>query len=95
MRDSLAQSERTKSQNLAPARGEGKKRRNQCRNITTSASVVCWATLDASGVLRVVVLNKDQSASGKVFITLSGNYGHGQLKLLSAPSASSTTGVTY
>ena len=46
-------------------------------------------------VLRVVVLNKDQSASGKVFITLSGNYGHGQLKLLSAPSASSMTGVTY
>jgi hypothetical protein len=64
-------------------------------NITTSANVVCWATIDAAGVVRIVAENKDQSSSGNVSVTVPGTYGNGTLKYLTAPSASSTTGVTY
>jgi hypothetical protein len=61
---------------------------------TTSANVSIWATIDASGVVRVLVINKDQSASGNVNITLSG-FGNGILSRLVAPSVSSETGVTW
>lgn len=62
--------------------------------VTTSANVSVWATKDASGVVRVLVINKDQSLSGTVNITLTG-FGIAQLSRLTAPSVSSTTGVVY
>ena len=61
---------------------------------TTSANVSIWATIDAAGIVRVVVLNKDETNSGTVNITLAG-YGSASLKTLTAASVTATTGVSY
>lgn len=63
-------------------------------SITTSSNVTCWATIDELNTVRVVVLNKDQVATGNVTITLAG-YGTAQFKTLTAPAVTSTTGVSY
>jgi hypothetical protein len=61
---------------------------------TTSANVSVWATIDAAGIIRIAVLNKDQTNSGTVGITLAG-YGNASLKTLTAPSVTATRGVSY
>jgi hypothetical protein len=61
---------------------------------TTSANVSIWATIDAAGIVRVVVLNKDETNSGTVNITLAG-YGSASLKTLTAATVTATTGVSY
>jgi hypothetical protein len=62
--------------------------------LTTSSNISVWATIDASNTVRVLVINKDQSASGNVSVTLTG-FGNGTLSELLAPSVSSTAGVTW
>jgi hypothetical protein len=62
--------------------------------VTTSKNISVWATVDGSNTVRVLVINKDQSASGEVSITLTG-FGNGTLSKLVAPSVSSKTGVTW
>jgi hypothetical protein len=62
--------------------------------LTTSSNISVWATVDSSNTVRVLVINKDQSASGDVSITLTG-FGNGTLSKLVAPSVSSKTGVTW
>jgi hypothetical protein len=61
---------------------------------TTSANVSVWATIDAAGIIRIAVLNKDQTNSGTVAITLAG-YGNASLKTLTAASVTATMGVSY
>ena len=63
-------------------------------SITTSANVSVWATIDAAGIIRIAVLNKDQTNSGTVDITLAG-YGNASLKTLTAASVTATKGVSY
>jgi hypothetical protein len=58
----------------------------------TQASIKAWATIDANQTIRLLLLNKDQTASGPVSITLNG-YGQATVTRLTAPSFSSTTGV--
>jgi hypothetical protein len=70
--------------------------------VTTSATgnQVTYAWLDASSTIRVLVLNKDENATGTVTFTLPAGYGSGTVTRLleSTPNASpgylSTTGVT-
>ncbi len=62
--------------------------------VSTSSNITAWATIDASNTVRVVVINKDQSASGEVAVNLSG-FGNGTLSYLLASSVSATTGVTW
>jgi hypothetical protein len=59
----------------------------------TQANIKAWATIDANQTIRLLLLNKDQNASGPVSIALSG-YGQATITRLTAPSFSSTTGVT-
>ena len=59
-----------------------------------SGPVKVWATLGADGVTRVVVINKDPNAAHDVQLVLSGGQTQGTIETLSAPGASSTTGVT-
>jgi hypothetical protein len=63
-------------------------------DLSTKANLKAWATLDTSGTLRAVVINKDESMSGTVNITLSG-YSHAQIYRLTAPTYQSTSGVTF
>jgi hypothetical protein len=59
----------------------------------TQANIKAWATIDANQTIRLLLLNKDQNASGPVSIALAG-YGQATTTRLTAPSFSSTTGVT-
>jgi hypothetical protein len=61
--------------------------------LTTGANIKVWATIDADGTIRLLVLNKDETASGLISIALNG-YGQALVTRLIAPSYSSTTGVT-
>jgi hypothetical protein len=62
--------------------------------LSTQANLKAWATVDASGTSRLVLLNKDENSTGAVDITLSG-YSHAQIYRLTAPSYLSTSGVTF
>jgi hypothetical protein len=59
-----------------------------------SGPVKIWATLDADGVTRVVLINKDPAAASDVTVQLPGSASVGSLETLSAPSVSATSGVS-
>ncbi len=61
--------------------------------LTTNANLKVWATIDKQGVVRVVLLNKDESAGGNVVLSLPG-FGSAALTRLHAPSYTSTSGLT-
>jgi hypothetical protein len=62
--------------------------------LNTSANLKAWATLDPiNGDANIAIINKDQSASGSVQLTVPG-YKRGLVKRLLAPSFSSITGIT-
>jgi hypothetical protein len=63
-------------------------------NVTTSANLKAWATVDSSGTARVVILNKDEFQAGTVAINLPG-YTHASVLRLLAPSYKSTTRITF
>ena len=62
-------------------------------SLTTQANIKAWATIDGTQAIRLLLLNKDESASGAITVSLSG-YGQATVMRLMAPSYSSTTGVT-
>ncbi len=62
-------------------------------SLTTSANVKVWATIDGTQTIRLLLLNKDQSATGAISVSLAG-YSQANITRLMAPSYSSTTGVT-
>ena len=61
--------------------------------VQSTANVKVWATQDQNGVVRVVVLNKDESFSGNVNVDVSG-YGDATTLELHASSYRAQTGVT-
>jgi hypothetical protein len=60
---------------------------------TTTANVSIWATVDNTSTAHLVVINKDEQATGDVQITLPG-YTTGTVRYLSAANYSATNGVT-
>jgi hypothetical protein len=60
---------------------------------TTTANVSIWATVDNTSTAHLVVINKDEQATGNVQITLPG-YTTGTVRFLSAANYSATNGVT-
>jgi hypothetical protein len=61
---------------------------------STTANVSIWATVDSNSAAHVVVLNKDEQATGDVQITLPG-YTTGTVRYLTAANYSATNGVTF
>jgi hypothetical protein len=59
----------------------------------SDSNVSIWATVDNTSTAHVIVINKDEAATGNVVINLPG-YTTGTVRYLSAPSYSSTNGVT-
>lgn len=59
----------------------------------TEANLTAWATVDASGTTRLVMINKDEQLTGNVDIAANG-YTHAQVLRLTAPSYQFTSGVT-
>jgi hypothetical protein len=62
--------------------------------VTSQANIKVWATIDASGVERVAILNKDESFAGTVAVTIAG-YAQAQVQRLVAPGYASTNGVFF
>jgi len=62
--------------------------------VSTDANVAVHATLDDAGTAHVVVINKDEQATGDVQITLPG-YSTGTVRYLTAASYSAATGVKW
>lgn len=62
--------------------------------LSTQANLKAWATVDASNTPRLVLINKDETSTGTVVVTLTG-YNHAQVLRLSALSYQSTSGVTF
>jgi len=62
--------------------------------VTSSNNVASWATRDAASVVRILMINKDQSATGTAQITLAG-YQTATATYLKAPLLTSKTGITY
>lgn len=64
---------------------------------STTASIPhfdAWATVDAAGTVRVVLINRNETTQGTINIDLPGSYGSGSLTQLLAPSYQSLNGVT-
>jgi hypothetical protein len=61
--------------------------------LTTPANLKVWATIDTQGIVRIVLINKDEVAQGVVSIALPGN-GSGTVTRLNAASYQATTGIT-
>jgi hypothetical protein len=62
--------------------------------LSSVPNVKVWATVDSSGTTRVAILNKDETFSGTVAITLPG-YGQASVLRLVAPSYQSTAGLAF
>jgi len=62
--------------------------------LDTHANLTAWATIDTSGTPRLAIINKDESSTGTVYVTLSG-YSQAQVYRLTAPNYQSTSGVTF
>ena len=60
---------------------------------SSRGNVKVWGTLDPSGTLRLVLLNKDRRAAGEVDVHAHGR-GAGTLSRLQAPSLDARTGVS-
>lgn len=60
----------------------------------SDANVSVWATVDNTSTAHVVAINKDEQASGALQIVLPG-YSSASVRYLTAPSFSSTSGVTF
>jgi hypothetical protein len=61
--------------------------------LSTKANLKAWATLDSNGVVRVALVNKDQTATGVVNVALAG-FGTGAITRLSASNYQATKGIT-
>jgi hypothetical protein len=61
--------------------------------LTTQANLKAWATLDNNGVVRVILINKDETAQGLISIALSG-FGSGVVTRLNASNYQATSGIT-
>jgi len=62
--------------------------------LNTQANLSAWATVDADNTPRLVLINKSETSTGTVDVTISG-YSHAQIYRLIAPSYQSTSGVTF
>jgi hypothetical protein len=59
----------------------------------TNDNIKVWATRDSTGKAHLVIINKEQTTSGSVQITLS-DYGSGSVVRLAASSYLATSGIT-
>jgi hypothetical protein len=61
---------------------------------STRANLKAWATLDDSGTVRLVIINKDPMAQGTVNVSIP-NYEDATILRLEAPSYTSLSGVSF
>jgi hypothetical protein len=62
--------------------------------LNTKANLKAWATIDAAGVPRLVLINKDENMTGTVAVTMEG-FRHASVLRLQAPSYAATEDITF
>ncbi len=62
--------------------------------LSTPANLKAWATVPTARTPRVAIINKDENLSGPVAITMPG-YSQATIEFLTAPSYSSSAGITF
>lgn len=62
-------------------------------NVASSSNVKAWASVDPAGVLRITLINKDESAGGNVTVQVPTS-GSAALTRLLAPGLSAQSGIT-
>ena len=65
------------------------------QTVGPATRVKFWATIDRTGTVRVVVINKDLAAPADVEVRLPGKEAGATLKRLEAPALDATAGLTY
>jgi glycosyl hydrolase family 79 len=63
-------------------------------NIASSSNVKAWASVDPAGMLRITLINKDESAGGNMSVQVPTS-GSAALTRLVAPGLSAQTGITF
>lgn len=63
-------------------------------HLSTQANLKAWATVDATGTKRLVLINKDKTTSGMVSVTAE-SYRQAVVMRLTAPSYTATEGVAF
>jgi hypothetical protein len=63
-------------------------------NLSSQANLKAWALFDASGTLRLAIINKDETLAGTISVTLPG-FNHASVQRLTAPSYKSTAGIMF
>lgn len=63
-------------------------------NVTANANIKAWGTIDRYGVVRVIVINKDQNFDGAVDISVPGYSGTAQVTRLTADGYQATDGIS-
>ena len=63
--------------------------------VQSTARVRAFATLGSDGAVRLVAINEDTTATGKLTITLSKAHGVARISRLTAPMLSSKTGLSF
>ena len=71
-----------------------KKSKLLAADVNTRANLKAWATKDGEGQVRLAILNKDESATGKVVVEMDGAR-EATVERLTAPSYTSLNGVTF
>jgi Glycosyl hydrolase family 79 C-terminal beta domain len=64
-------------------------------SVQTTGRVRAFATLGSDGAVRVVAINEDGSATGKLTVTLTNAHGVARLSRLTAPMLSAKTGLSF
>jgi len=78
---------------LALAEVMGRQARLLTVSTETSANLSVWATIDNTEHIHVIIVNKDEQASGNVQVKVPG-YRTGTVSMLTAPSYSSTSAIS-
>jgi hypothetical protein len=63
--------------------------------VQSTGRVRAFATLGSDGAVRLVAINEDPTATGKLTITLSKAHGVARISRLTAPMLSSKTGLSF
>jgi hypothetical protein len=61
--------------------------------LNAAANLKVWATIDAQGVVRIVLINKDETLQGVASVSLAG-YGTASVTRLTAANYQATSGIS-
>jgi hypothetical protein len=68
---------------------------NDTQNDAAASNFKSWATIDNSGRLSVILINKDVTANARAQLSVPGKFSIGEVSALTAPAIDSKTGISF